>query len=294
MERIKADSLKIGVVFSSGFFGFFAHAGFLAALRHLGIVPSAYGGASSGAIVAAMAACGMSDAAIRDMLFRVKKEDFWDPDPWRFILKKAVRLFRGYDGYLNGGGFAKLLGKFPVREIQDCERPLAIAATDLTHKKEVIFTKGALVKAVHASCAVPMLFKPAEIEGALYVDGGMINKAPLRGLADLAELEKIIVHFIPSYNVQYSGNGFLKKRMTPWHIHDLSVNICRHEAYQRQLEIVRMKGIEVIEVNTAAPAVGPTRLHKGPVAYEKAKAAAMKILSESISTAAGSFPGKAV
>lgn len=282
MERIEAELSNIGVVFSSGFFGFFAHAGFLAGLRQLGIVPLAYGGASSGAIVAAMAASGMNDAAIGDMLFRIKKEDFWDPDPWHFILKRAIRLFRGYDGYLNGGRFAKLLGKFPVGRIQDCERPLAIAATDLTHKKEVIFTRGDLVKAVHASCAVPILFKPAEIEGALYVDGGMINKAPLKGLADLTELDKIIVHFIPSYNLLDMGNGFLKKRMTPWHIHDLSVNICRQEAYQRQLEMVRMKGIKVIEVNTDAPATGPTRLHKGPAAYEKAKAATLKTLEPHI------------
>ncbi len=282
MDRIETDSPRIGVLFSSGFFGFFAHAGFLAALRDLGIVPFAYGGASSGAIVAAMAACGMTDTAIRDMLFRVKKEAFWDPDPWPLIIKKALRLFRGYDGYLKGGGFAKLLGKFPVRRIQDCKWPLAIAATDLTHKKEAIFTEGDLVKAVHASCAVPLLFKPAEIKGTLYVDGGMINKAPLKGLTDLVKLDKIIVHFIPSYNMGESGNEFLGKRMTPLRIHDLSVNICRNEAYQRQVEMVRMKGIEVIEVNTAAPALGPTRMRKGPAAYISARTGAMKILSESL------------
>ena len=90
----------IGVAFSSGFFGFFAHAGFLAAVRRLGIAPIAYAGASSGAIVAAMAASGMTDAAIRETLFRVRKSDFWDPDPWHRIAGSALRLFRGYTGYL--------------------------------------------------------------------------------------------------------------------------------------------------------------------------------------------------
>ena len=46
----KNRDLKIGVVFSSGFFGFFAHAGFLAGLRDFGMAPSGYSGASSGAI----------------------------------------------------------------------------------------------------------------------------------------------------------------------------------------------------------------------------------------------------
>jgi NTE family protein len=80
-------SSSIGVVFSSGFFGFFAHAGFLAALRDLKITPSGYAGASSGAIIAAMAASDMSDHTVREILLRLKKSDFWDPDPMPFILK---------------------------------------------------------------------------------------------------------------------------------------------------------------------------------------------------------------
>ena len=59
----KNPSPRLGIAFSSGFFGFFAHAGFLAGIRESGITPSAYTGASSGAIVAAMAASGMDDAS---------------------------------------------------------------------------------------------------------------------------------------------------------------------------------------------------------------------------------------
>jgi predicted acylesterase/phospholipase RssA len=55
------------VVFSSGFFGFFAHAGFLAALRELDINPVGYSGSSSGAILAAMAASGMTEAYINQL-----------------------------------------------------------------------------------------------------------------------------------------------------------------------------------------------------------------------------------
>ena len=55
-----------GIVFSSGFFGFFAHAGFLSAIRELGIKPAGVSGSSSGAILAAMAATEMTDDAIRE------------------------------------------------------------------------------------------------------------------------------------------------------------------------------------------------------------------------------------
>ena len=276
---------RVGVAFSSGFFGFFAHAGFLAAQRELGILPSAYAGASSGAIVGAMAACGMSDHAIKDMLFSLKKEHFWDPDPWHYILRKAMSLFRGYTGYLKGDGFACLLKKLPVKQIEECEKPLAIAATNLTEGKEAIFTRGNLVKAIQASGAVPMLFKPVEIDGSLYVDGGVTNKCPLKALADLVDLKTIIVHFIASENMEKGVHGFLGKRMTPWHIQYLAVNIARQEAYQRQLEIVRMGGIEVIEVRTNTPSVGPDKLHMGPAVYNSATATALEVLSNR-------FPGK--
>ena len=274
-----ADSPKIGVVFSSGFFGFYAHAGFLAALRDLGIKSSGYAGASSGAIVAAMAASDMSGPAIKEILFNLKKCDFWDPDPLPFILKHALRLFTGYTGYLRGKGFARLLRQFPVNRIEDCHAPLVITATNISQQKEELFTYGNLNQAIRASGVVPMLFKPVEINGSLYVDGGMVNKAPVQALADLIQPERIIVHFITSDNLEGPENSFLKKRVTPWHIYYLSVNISRHESYQRQCEIVRQRGIEIIEVKTDAPAVGPNSLENGPLAYGRTRKATLKILS---------------
>jgi len=271
---------RIGVAFSSGFFGFFAHAGFLAALREVGVAPVAYAGSSSGAIVAAMAACGMDDRAIKDMLFRVRKEQFWDPDPWYSFLRKAVRLLRGYGGYLRGDRFADLLKSLPVSRIEDCKTQLAISGTNLTQKKETIFTRGDLVKAICASSAMPLLFKPVEIDGSLFVDGGVVNKAPVKALADMVELDSIIVHFIASENVEEAGNEFLKRSMTPWHIQYTAVNIARQEAYQMQLELLRMRGIKVLEVKSGSPAVGPNRLKRGPEAYINAKGTGAAILTK--------------
>ncbi len=270
-----ASASKIGVVFSSGFFGFFAHAGFLAALRRLGIAPSGYAGASSGAILAAMAASEMPDEAIKAILFDLKKTDFWDPDPLGKIVSKGLRLFRGYSGYLRGEGFKRLLEQMPVKRIEDCPIPLLVIATNLTRQSEECFTEGSLVKSVQASGAVPALFKPVNINGSLYVDGGMVNKAPVQALADLIQPEKVIVHFIASDNLEEEADRFLKKRMTPWHIHQLSVNISRQEAYRRQCEALRKQGIEVIEVRTKTVSLGPNSLERGPSAYAGAREATL-------------------
>ena len=274
------DDCRSGVAFSSGFFGFFAHAGFLAAIREAEIRPSAYAGASSGAIVAAMAASGMSDGAIREMLFGLKKTDFWDPDPWYVVLLNAIRLFRGYTGYLKGDGFARLLTKLPVRRFEECNTPLAISATNLSQRKQTIFTDGDLIRAIQASGSVPILFKPVEMNGSLYLDGGITGKAPVEPLADLCELDRIIVHFIASNNVEEARHGFLRKRLAPWHIQHLAVNIARQEAYQKELTMVRRRGIEVIEIKTESPALSPNSLHKGLEAYNAAKTSAAKLLSE--------------
>lgn len=283
MELKRREDLppRVGVAFSSGFFGFFAHAGFLAAIREAGIVPSAFAGASSGAIVAAMAASGMNDSAIRSMLFSLRKSDFWDPDPWHSVLLMAIRLFRGYTGYLRGDGFARLLEKLPVKTFEACNTPLAISATDLTQKKEAVFTDGDLIKAIQASGSVPILFKPAEINGSLYSDGGITGKAPVEALAGLCELDTIIVHFIASDNVEEAKHRFLKKRFTPWHIQHLAVNIARQKAYQKEIELVQMRGVEVIEIKTETTSVNPDNLGKGPEAYDRARNTALKILSES-------------
>ena len=285
--------VRVGVAFSSGFFGFFAHAGFLAALREMEIVPSAYAGASSGAIVAAMAAAEMGDDDIRDLLFNVSKGDFWDPDPLPEFLKNALRLFRGYTGYLRGNGFERLLQKLPAKKFEECRYPLAISAVDVTHRKEKIFNKGDLVNAIKASGSVPMLFKPTEINGAFYLDGGISGKAPVEALADLCDLDRILIHFMASGNVKKTGNGFMNKRFTPWRMQHIAINTARMADYERQKRIVAMGGVEVIEINTGAPSIGPNSLEKGPAAYQAAKASALGVL-EKVQTFAHPLTGRIV
>ena len=269
-----------GVVFSSGFFGFFAHAGVLAALRARHIRPAGYAGTSSGAIVAAMAACDMPDDEIRETLFHLRKTDFWDPDSAVSLLGSMLRGFRGYTGYLQGRGFSRLLKRIPVGRIEDCSVPLVIAATDLTRRAEAVFTNGDLVRAIHASGAVPGLFKPVRINGSWCVDGGMVDKAPVRALAERIRPARILVHYLASDNLSAPDDVFLHRRWSPWHVFSLSVNIARRTSYEHQIEVARQQGIHVIEIRTNPPSVGPNRLHRGPDAYVRAREEALRILSE--------------
>jgi NTE family protein len=279
MASVTAGLGSAAIVFSSGFFGFFAHAGVLSAIRSLSIDPIGYAGTSSGAIVAAMAASNMDDKSIRARLFNLKREDFWDPNPLASLIREGVRGFKGTRGYLRGEGFARLLSALPVKRIEACPKPLAISATNLTERKESVFTQGDMVKAVQASGAVPILFEPVNINGTLYLDGGIVNKAPVKKVVALWAPKTVIVHYIASHNLERTGNQFLEKRFTPFHIHHLATNIARHEAYLNQLEEVRAQGVQVIEIQTQTPPVGPSSLNTGPKAYDVALRTALDRLS---------------
>ncbi len=123
VEELK--NKRIGVVFSSGFFGFFAHAGCLKALEELGVKPVGYAGTSSGAIIAAFAAAGLSAERISAILFNLRKQDFWDPEPWYKTAVSALKLFRGSLGYLEGRTVPEFSREQPAgKAVSGIENPL--------------------------------------------------------------------------------------------------------------------------------------------------------------------------
>ncbi len=56
--------------------------------------------------------------------------------------------------------------------------PLRCVATDLTDAKPVTFARGSLPDAVRASVSIPAVFKPFEMNGHEYVDGGILENLP--------------------------------------------------------------------------------------------------------------------
>ena len=73
------SSIDFTLALSSGFFGFYAHVGFLKALDELNIKPTAYAGTSAGAIVAAAAAREFTVKEIEKLILGISRKEFWDP-----------------------------------------------------------------------------------------------------------------------------------------------------------------------------------------------------------------------
>ncbi len=167
---------------SSGFFGFFAHAGVLAVLEEERLAPARVVGSSAGALSGGLWAAGLPAARLREELLALRREHFWDPRPGLGLLRGA--LFR-----------ARLEALLPVGTFEACPRPLAVSAFDLLARRTAVLEAGALAPAIHASCAAPLLFQPVRIGRRAYLDGGVLDR---HGLAALRGGERVLYHHLTS------------------------------------------------------------------------------------------------
>lgn len=61
---------------------------------------------------------------------------------------------------------------------EDLKLPFRAIAVDITRGETVELHTGPLATAVRASCSIPGVFTPTEIDGRLLVDGGVLNSVP--------------------------------------------------------------------------------------------------------------------
>ena len=268
-ERLNVE--PFGLVLSAGYFGFFGHAGVVSSLEAHDLHPAAYAGTSAGALVGAMAASGMSAAAIEAMLVSVRRHEFWDPS-LRGVLADAAR--GGATGLLRGEKFrAKLEASLPVARFEDCARPLVVVTSDVTRAEPRVHDRGPLAPAIHASCAYPGLFRTVDDDGTQLWDGGLIDKAPIVALIDRhPTLEALVVVYLPS---DTKARAAAKPRRYGY-LGGLQQGLAavRHEHYLLQARLAEARGVAVYELSPSLPAVGPTRLEAGPRAFDAARTAA--------------------
>lgn len=167
---------------SSGFFGFFAHAGVLRALEEDGLAPARLAGSSAGALVTGLWASGLDAGGIEHELRRLQRSDFWDPWPGA--------------GLLRGRKFQQKLESLLVaRTFAQCRRPLSISVFDLASRSTRVVDSGDLATAIRASCALPLLFHPVRVDGRLASDGGIRDRP---GLDGVPEGRRVLYHHLAS------------------------------------------------------------------------------------------------
>ena len=164
----------MALVLSGGSARAFAHIGVIKVLEEAGIRPDLIVGTSGGSIVGALYASGMRAAGI-EALSRQADGVFTSDTDWSRLLRlKSLGLLAGnaLHGFVGEHVGHRPIEKMPI--------PFAAVATDLGSGNAVAFTHGDAGHAVHASCAVPGVFEPVEIQGKLYADGGLSSPLPAR------------------------------------------------------------------------------------------------------------------
>jgi NTE family protein len=166
-------TVKIGLALSGGSAWGIAHVGAIAALQKHGIEFNYIAGTSAGSVVAAPLAFGIPIGTIEEAAKNLE---------WKQIARFAYSRL----GFRSNASLAKVITDLVGdTDIRDAKIPLAIVATDIEKGEEKIFREGNVALAVCASSAIPGYFAPVEIDGVLYVDGGISENLPISPLKDM-------------------------------------------------------------------------------------------------------------
>lgn len=142
------------------------HIGVFMELERLGLRPDIVTGTSIGGLVGALIACGLDSEEITEV-FRQMRFGKMYVLPWQ---KPALMDTTKLEKLLR-----ETIGR---RNFDDLEIPLAVVATDLVNRVEVVLESGDVVSAVLATTAFPVIFAPIIRNGQTLIDGGVLNNTP--------------------------------------------------------------------------------------------------------------------
>jgi NTE family protein len=152
--------------------------GMLQALAEADIRPDLVVGTSIGALNGVLVAADPMNAAAR-------LSKMWQGEELRLafsetIWGRAVRLVRSGTHLHSFESLRRLLADLlPGSDFADLELPFQCVAAGIEDAAARWFSTGPVVPAVMASCAVPGLLPPVEVDGRHYFDGGLVDSIPV-------------------------------------------------------------------------------------------------------------------
>ena len=164
---------RIGLALNGGGARGAGHVGVLDVLDRENIPVDFIAGASAGSVVGAAYAAGIRGQRLVDMTLQTR---------WRH----SIRLTWPRDGLVSlaplENRLIKIMGDLTFA---DLHIPFAAVTTDMATGEQVVLRHGRVAPAVRASCSVPGVMTPLELDGRLLADGGVVNNLPISVVRDM-------------------------------------------------------------------------------------------------------------
>ena len=201
--------------------------GMLQALSEAGIAPDVIVGTSVGAINGAFVAADPAGAPERlramwqgDAAQRAFSGTLWG---------RAMRLASsGTHLHAIEPLHDMLRDTLPVADFAGLELPFQCVAASIERARAHWFCSGPIVPAVLASCAVPGLLPPVEIDGEHFFDGGLVHSIPVGRAIALGASTVFVLHV-----------GRIERPLTvprrPWEVGLVSFEIARRHRFHEEM-----------------------------------------------------------
>lgn len=168
--------MRIGLCLSGGGARGIYHIGALQFIKEAGIELAIISGCSAGALVGVLFSGGVSPETLLNLSIKTK---------WFNFLRPALPN----KGLMDLNYLEQILTQNLYNDtFESLSIPVKVIATNLIAGKLKIFDEGSVIKPVLASCSVPLLFKPVEIENELYLDGGILMNFPASVIRDHCDI----------------------------------------------------------------------------------------------------------
>lgn len=188
----------VGLALGSGSARGWAHIGVIQGLEAIGIRPQVICGTSIGALVGAVYVSGELEA-FAEWVCKLTSRDVMRLMDFSFSggMMKGETLFKFFEE------------RHQNPDIESLEQRFASIATEMKSGREIWITKGPILPAARASCALPGLFSPVQFNGRWMLDGGLVNPVPVSTCRALGADVVIAVNL----NAQLVGGHLSRARL---------------------------------------------------------------------------------
>lgn len=93
---------------------------------------------------------------------------------------------------------------------EDLKVPCHVVVTDLEDGKKRVVDTGPIAKVVRASCSIPQIFLPVEVDGRYYVDGGFCEYLPVETLQEIDDMFVIAVSLAQNKSIYRRPSNYIQ------------------------------------------------------------------------------------